>query len=152
MTPVNPYAPPQFEASGKNDKKYDSIGGWLILVSIGLTVTTFANLVEVVRCFALLRADDGSLSMSFLICAMLESGALAIGALVGLVLMFRRSSMFPKFAIGLIVVSLLLSLGDLVFMGPDPDTNSDLVGSLARCAIWIPYFIRSKRVEKTFVN
>ena len=152
MTPVNPYAPPQFEASGKNDKKYDSIGGWLILVSIGLAGTTIGNLVEVVQCFALLGSDDGSLSMSFLICTMLESGALAIGALVGLVLMFRRSSMFPKYAIGLTVVSLLFSLGDLVFMGSDQDTNSELVGSLARCAIWIPYFIRSKRVEKTFVN
>src|ERR1035438_5218167 len=48
MNPVNPYAPPQFETPDKKDKKYERIGGWLILVAIGMTLTTVVNLVALV--------------------------------------------------------------------------------------------------------
>ena len=73
---------------------------------------------------------------------------------------FTKRRRFPKWYIGIAVVSLLFILADaflikLVLPGEpvfDPDTAKELMRSVIMVVIWVPYMLVSKRVKRTFVN
>jgi hypothetical protein len=70
--------------------------------------------------------------------------------------MIKRRDIFPKFVIGLYAYYVVFHLVDYALLQstgakPDPDNGRDIMRSMIAAAIWIPYFIKSTRVQKTFI-
>ncbi|OME90063.1 DUF2569 domain-containing protein [Paenibacillus lautus] len=83
-----------------------------------------------------------------------------IALVFALFLLYRKKRAFPKLMIGYILFSLLTSIVDYVAVsqieilaqGDDGTFMREVTRSILYACIWIPYFIRSKRVRNTFVN
>jgi len=156
------------------------LGGWLILPIIGLFATIIASAGVMLRdVLPLFESDIWSLYTApgvhplwaplFVFVAFCNV-VLFFGAIALLIVLFRKRRIFPKLIIWFYGFSLLAlvapSVVILVFgmdMVPDAGlreevgwTTSGVVGDLVRgvipTAIWIPYFLFSKRVKNTFVN
>ncbi|MEL0551433.1 DUF2569 domain-containing protein [Klebsiella sp. R390] len=139
----------------------ERIGGWLLaplawllvaLLSTSLSLLIFANALMSSRTFALLsEMSTGHL--------LLWVGSLlfAIGmwyyTLWLTFAFFKRRALVPKHYIIWLLVSLLLAIKAFAF-SPITDAMAlrQLVFPLLAAALLVPYFKRSKRVKRTFVN
>ncbi len=73
---------------------------------------------------------------------------------------FTKSRDFPKWYIGITVFSLVLFVADaftikLVLPNEplfDPDDIEELMLSVIRVVVWVPYMLVSKRVKATFIK
>jgi len=144
---------------------FTPLGGWLILVGIGLFLTP---LIIVFNLFN---------SAHFSMAAWNRYGTLAYGAslksqlvfetacdiiLAGyavfcLVLFFNRRDILPRFIIGYYLYALAFCTADYFFASsvshhqlPDSYLKA-VIQSLVLAAIWVPYFLRSSRVQETFI-
>lgn len=147
------------------------LGGWLILPIIHLFGTiglTSYNLLGALENWeglvALLtgQVDPSYRSLVWVVRLSLVSGvAIVAFALYLLVLLFQKKRALPQlmvwFYAGLLAATLIES--GLVLQNPRQWTMEDLSeakSALGRsvflAAIWIPYFLRSRRVRATFVN
>ncbi|MGH8601258.1 MAG: DUF2569 domain-containing protein [Gammaproteobacteria bacterium] len=150
------------------------IGGWLILVVIGLIYSpiqiAYFLMMELWPIFT-----DGTWSvlttsgteayhplwaplLVFEVIGNLGSIALALATLW---FMFKRSRRTPAVAIAWLLWTAAFVIAD--FIGADmipavasqqvdPDTVKQLVRSIVSVCIWVPYFMVSKRVKATFVQ
>lgn len=149
----------------------EGIGGWLILLIVGLVSTVLSNLMATVAALRLI--GDGSwaavttpgnalyhpLFGTLLTFELIGNAAFALYAIVMLVLMFTKSPWFPRGMIAMYVASVLYLVGDLVIGMQVPSVAAEPSGSIAALArsaavalIWIPYLLTSKRVRNTFVH
>ncbi|HKZ21923.1 MAG TPA: DUF2569 domain-containing protein [candidate division Zixibacteria bacterium] len=151
----------------------DKIGGWLILVAIGLIFTslrilllTFKDIIPVFapQTWSVLTTPTSAVYHPLW-------APLLIGELVGnlffvclgivlVVLFFQKRRIFPKLAILYLLANLVFVVGDTLVAGLIPvvaqqdNTSSvkEIVRSVVGAGIWVPYFIMSKRVKSTFVR
>lgn len=144
------------------------VGGWLILVVIGLIASP-------VRILAMLVPIYGSIDYASLHPTMLAFvlGEIAINAVVvlwslaNLFLLFNKSAWFPGSWIGYMALSAVFVPADAVVtkfvvdsigqpMGWDqifdPETTREVMRSIIGAAVWIPYAFISRRVNVTFLN
>jgi hypothetical protein len=146
------------------------LGGWLILVLIGLCATPLLGLWgfrEIGSTLALTNRVGGF--QSGLIYGELAAQIviLLLAPLGLLYLYFGRSARFPGLYIWWLVVSILYTFIDLAAVSiafrdvyeasgtsvwTDPETASTVSRQIIPTAIWIPYMLRSARVKNTFVN
>jgi hypothetical protein len=166
VTDINP-AKPSHRADGPS-----GLGGWLIPVGVGLVlgplrliallVQTFVPMFENGTWEALTSPESSSyhpLWAPILIGELTVNIVFALTYFYLLVLFFRKSPLFPKVFIALILGSLVFILVDTlavsVVLPNEPLFDADTVGELARslvaATIWIPYMLISKRVKNTFV-
>jgi hypothetical protein len=148
------------------------LGGWLILVGIGLVFSPLRIAgIEFTILSVMLDGTWSAISNSTgefynpLLAAIIPiefvvNMAFIFGFIFLIYLFFTKSSIFPRWYIAIYSANLLVILLDAVavkFAVPDqpmfdPDTVKELARSFGACCIWIPYMLRSKRVEATFVN
>jgi hypothetical protein len=147
------------------------IGGWLILPIIGLIFTvcrfslTLKTYVTLFTGPAWERlTTEGSpvyhpLSGPLLIFEAIGNLSFVCAAIVLLVLIFLKHPLLPKMMIGfhvlnLVFVSLDGALASFtpLFASAIPVITEELTRSIISAAIWIPYFLRSRRVKNTFVK
>lgn len=117
------------------------IGGWLIVMMIGLMGSILLEAVSLYIDLAAGTYLEFGLDLCFL-----------SFAIICLVFMFRHSRHFPKLGIALYVFGLLNNLFFYVTHDSPPNTIGSIVGSLIGTAIWVTYLLRSKRVKNTFVR
>ena len=158
--------PREFTAIGTADTKitepaYESIGGWLVLVGIGVTLAALATPI------ALLREGQGyftwsswtdletGITLTFEIIALSTLTALSIALAASF---YTKRKIFPKLYIFVCVFSILYLIADfgLCYSLLDmPIENEDYL-ALSRIAvpsaIWCPYMLISERVKGTFVR
>jgi hypothetical protein len=153
------------------------IGGWLILVLIGLiislisvagTLTDTMNLYKPEVWHTITTYGSEAYHPLFGTWIIYETALnifVIIFTICLLILMFRKSRLFPKLMIFYFVSAVFLQgidyylsyivLTDLPNVSKALGVSPSLEGvmrSAVQGAVWVPYFIRSKRVKATFIN
>jgi hypothetical protein len=132
------------------------IGGWLILPAIGLVCGPVYRAFGIVllQLVGQSLSKEGELQAAFTVVTILSSGMLVFQVFVAITF-FRCLRFVPGLMIALYVALVLENfIGFFVLYSatreyPDP---KDLLASVLAAAIWIPYFLLSRRVKATFVN
>jgi hypothetical protein len=154
-------------------KELEGLGGWLILVGIGIVlspllvfgqgVQNYSNFFSAGSWEALTTPGTQAYNPLWAPIIIGEIGincSIFIAWLFIAYYFFTRSEHFPKWYIGILIFTPSFLLSDALaikFVLPnepvfDPATLKDLGRSFMAALIWIPYMLMSKRVKVTFVN
>jgi len=172
MFPPGIAAPSQGQTQGP----YDSIGGWLIFVAIGLTLFFIRGVIVILMYYVpLFTGKEPLLWLSILfpwspyyqpgivpavVDEMVVNVALIIFAAVNLKFMLNRSKRFPMMLVALLLANVTFVAIDLwlthKLLGSVEYFTFEIIGQVLVCiaaaAIGVPYFLMSKRVKETFVT
>jgi hypothetical protein len=156
--------------------KYDSpqgLGGWLILPIIGLFILPIKIIIvlTMIHLPIFLKGQWDILTNPNSEVYHALWGPILIGEITFniffflfsvflLIILFKKKTYFPKLIITyyilnttiMIIFYYLSGLIPAVAETPDPESARELVRTIIGSAIWIPYFIVSKRVKHTFIN
>lgn len=149
------------------------LGGWLILIQLGLYGTLIMLLVQIINYSIPSISPDiwNTLTSKtsevyhplwgvVIIFELLFNVLLFVYCIYILVNLYRKKSIIPRLMIIFYSASLVVGIIDYLLLSRIPaasklqDTNSlkDIYKSIIACAIWIPYFLKSERVKNTFVR
>ena len=155
------------------DQQYEKIGGWLILVAIGMGLAPLRSLLVVGKTFLPIflterwrvlttpgTAAYHPLWAPILIFEFAGNIVLIVLAVVVAVCLFQKRRILPKLMIGFLLSNLLFVAGDYVVADwipavarqNNPQSLRELAKILFGCLIWVPYFLVSKRVKGTFIR
>jgi len=155
------------------EKNICGLGGWLILVGLGLVITPFRVIATTFPIYQEIFASgtwdtlttEGTEFYSqfwapIILGEVFINACLVIAGFIMLFLFFTKNKFFPKLYIGVAVFSLIFIIIDafsisLVLPNEpifDPETTKELARALAQVLIWVPYMLVSKRVKATFIN
>lgn len=147
--------------------QYDSIGGWLILVAIGLIFSPFRIIYDL---FQLPEVYDSQMwanlialnrydLFGFMLVTHVYNIVFLIYAVLILVLFIRRRSSLPRLITIYFAVNCFMTVTDSLIgaaLDPSlvnqPDHYRNMFSAVFGAAIWIPYFNMSSRVKETFVK
>lgn len=139
----------------------ERIGGWLLgplawllvaLLSASLSLLIFANALMVPQTFSLLSAMSAG-NLILWIASLLFAIAMWYYTLWLTLAFFKRRKVVPKHYIIWLLISLLLAIKAFAF-SPISDVLAlrQLLFPLLAAALLVPYFKRSERVKRTFIN
>ncbi|PQO36591.1 DUF2569 domain-containing protein [Blastopirellula marina] len=177
---MDPYASPAIETKQEDNRstndennKLNGIGGWLILVAIGIVISPIRVAMTILTTYPSIFASGtwsqlttpGSEHYNVL-WAPIIIGEIVINSLQLLAclylayLFFAKKATFPYWYIGLslfVTAFIVVDAFAVKLVLPeapmfDLDTLKELVRSLISCMIWIPYMLSSRRVQATFTN
>ena len=146
-----------------------TIGGWLVLVAFGVTLTPFilGYSIYSMEYFNSLNfehvfnpsSDQYSVSLAaFIIVEMIFNLLFFVFSILNVVLFYQRRSIFPKVFIAYILTNFLFIIIDNVVAMSfnmeafDSETNIELFRRLIYICIWVPYLLISERSKETFVK
>lgn len=147
-----------------------SIGGWLILPAIGITITPLVLLIQIISqghfnqnsWLGLFNHESGEsvLLISMFGAEIIYNFLLFVFSILLLVLFYQRRTNVPILITIFYIISIVAPLVDLLIINqiiPNYLTTSEtsatyksLVQSIISAAIWIPYFNISERAKNTF--
>ena len=155
------------------EKNFDRIGGWLILVALGIIVSPLRIIVQIFPIY-FKSLSDGSWAVlttpgtevynplwaPILFGEMAINGGLVLAWVFIAFIFFSKKKIFPKWYIGILLYTLVFIIVDALAINLvlpnepvfDPDTAKELGRSLIASLIWVPYMLISKRVKATFVK
>lgn len=139
------------------------IGGWLILVGLGVSLTPLRLLYDFFSTDYLL-SGEGWLSMLytkryeyfiFLLLEHIYNVVYLLISVLAVILFFQKRTSAPMLISIIYGVSCVVTIFDTV-LAVQMDSNTtieyrELLRSIVAAAIWIPYLHKSQRVKKTFV-
>lgn len=155
-----------------NQDEFKGLGGWLILVGIGIVIRPILLLATTVPLYLQVFTDgiweaitrEGSeaynpLLSSLLIGEIIYNIVFFSLSLYLIYLFFAKHYFFPRFYIAIVVVSLIIIPLDawLVSLALpnqpmfDSETITEFAQTLISGLIWVPYMLFSKRVKAIFV-
>lgn len=161
------------EAPEGRHREPSGLGGWLILVAIGLVFAPFRVGALVLQLYVPLFRDGNWATLTtpgseqyhvlwapLLIFEIVCNLGFIVAYSVLAFLFFRKSRFFPKTYIALALINLCFIVLDMWFASfvlpdepmLDPDTTKEIARALVSAAIWVPYMIVSKRVRNTFIE
>lgn len=164
---------PIVESNIQPTKSYDGLGGWLVLVCLGLIVAPIRDIVALLTTYGPLMSIDiwegfftaGSDIYNpklgiFVGAEMIINLLLILVDGIALVFFFQRRTIFPKLFIGYLVAKALFLIVDTIVVSHlfpseeafDPETRKAIGQSLFGIIIWVPYMLVSKRVRATFIH
>ena len=147
------------------------IGGWLILITLGLIITPLRIGASLFATFIPIFTGETWKTLTtpgqeayhplwgpLIIFELVGNASFCIWAIYLLWPYFKRKRAFPRLFIIFCLANLGFVLVDLFVAGRipaaaalDPETMREVIKTAIACFIWIPYFIMSKRVAATFV-
>ena len=155
----------------QNEKR--RLGGWLILVGLGVVFSPVRLLMTTLPAYQpLLQSDVWSALTSedspayhplwgpLLVGEITVNLGIFLASLYLIYLFFTRHWLFPSFYIGIVLTSLVFIPADAWLVSIvlqeqpmfDANTTRELVRTLIGALIWIPYMLMSERVKTTFVK
>lgn len=150
----------------EDQKNEAGIGGWLILVLIGLIITPIRIGITLFRDFFPLFDSMSLLEAYPKLGTMIYAEAIGniifgIFAIILLFIMINKDRRFPKLMIIFYVANLIFILADTICVSQMPilekfvdsgDSTKEIVRAVFGTAIWVPYMLLSTRVKRTFVK
>lgn len=158
---------------GEKPNELRGIGGWLILVAIGIVITPFQILKDIGEeaaalyangTYELLTNPESSAYSPFwepyIRAETFINGITLLASIVLIFIFFAKKRFFPKlYIIFLVVSAVLLVMGTLILKLSfpeidvfDSETTRAFVRAGVSVGIWVPYLLVSKRVKATFVK
>ena len=155
------------------DKKLEGLGGWLVLVGLGIVISPLRIIGMVFPVYSEMFSNGSwevlttpgneaynPLWAPILYGEMAVNGALVVAWIFVAFLFFSKKRVFPKWYIGMLLFTLAFIVADALAIKAvlpnepvfDPETVKELGRSLVVSLIWIPYMLVSKRVKATFVK
>ncbi len=143
------------------DSNLKGIGGWLILQVIALALAPLFDLAAIYSNLnflhgatyqPLIAARPG---LAFLILFQAATNATFLMALIGLnVLFYKTRRSFPRGMITYLVAAFVIAFCNHLWTMHfySSVTWNAVFQRLVTAAIWVPYFMNSRRVEQTFVD
>ncbi|WP_157794012.1 DUF2569 domain-containing protein [Paenibacillus donghaensis] len=149
------------------------LGGWLVLVQIGLIITLFRVTLQLLNYnlpsfnaeyWDVLTSKQGELYHPLwgpmIVFETASNLLLLLFSVFSLVLFYRKKATLPRMIILLFCGNLLIGIIDYIFLLNIPllretgqgSSIRDLVRAALICATWVTYFRKSERVENTFVR
>ncbi|MFS1512249.1 DUF2569 domain-containing protein [Chengkuizengella sp. SCS-71B] len=147
------------------------LGGWLILVQIGLYGTILMLIAQIFlyiipsfkpETWSLITSPESvyyhSLLGPLIVFEAVANSLMLIFCIFILFNFYKKKSKLPLLMIFFYSSSLLILTIDMIAIyqitqfEDDESQIRDFVRMLITCLIWIPYFIKSKRVKNTFVR
>ena len=149
------------------------LGGWLILIQIGLWFTLVMLLAQIsqsvlpilnTETWEILTSKDSGyyhpLWGPMIIFEAIYNILFLLFTVYVIVAFYRKKAILPRLMIIFYSLSLTVVIVDSLMLSQIPmarelaDGSSirDIARSAIACAIWIPYFIKSERVQNTFVR
>jgi Protein of unknown function (DUF2569) len=156
----------------QNQRATSGIGGWLVLVAIGVCLTPLRIGAEIVQGVRSLEPSawrvvttPGSpayhpLFGPLIVGEMVANVGLLVWAVVLLYLFFTKRRAFPRSMIAFLIVRVAIQMAD-IFVARSipvaaasigPRVYGSLVGNLLVVFVWVPYFLKSRRVAATFLR
>lgn len=148
-----------------------NIGGWLVLIAIGLTLTPIVVLSEFLfdseyfskSTWSILFSTSENYTLAFyMLFELIFNSIFLIFSILVVVLFFKKRTIAPRLIIIFMAVTLLIAIIDSIlgiYFSPIPATGPEkqefkleIIKKVIQCLIWIPYFIYSRRVEETFTK
>ncbi|WP_341503939.1 DUF2569 domain-containing protein [Gallaecimonas sp. GXIMD4217] len=154
-------------------KELKGLGGWLILVGIGVVITPIRLLVVYLPLYLPLFQDGTWAALTtpgsdyytpyfgaLLIGEILFNTAMLLASCCLIYLFFARHHRFPRLYIALNLTALVFIPLDAWLVTQlfpqepmfDADTAKEFARSLFACLVWVPYMLVSKRVKATFIE
>lgn len=133
------------ESRDRSIRDTDKLAGWLFLPALGLVLGVGTGVLSLMN----VLADSGGL-----VEIVLAAGWIAF-VLVVAWFFFRRHRRAPALYIALLTVNLALTALAFLAAGRTAghhEQNWELFRAVLSAAVWIPYFIKSRRVKMTFVR
>lgn len=149
------------------------IGGWLIVVAVGLVISILQNLGNLIRTLPLLgdsiwpRLTNPASPVYHpywrvvIIYELVAACFYVVANVIAFILFFGKRRAFPIFTVVLIPTLLIIGFIDHYLAGLIPamaETEAHTRGAYLLAVkfitlhLWIPYFLISKRVKATFVR
>lgn len=144
------------------------IGGWLILPAIGLVLGAVQVLRALQEVYEMLADSETLVAVereipemgSLLRLEMAANGILLLAIVVTAILFFSYHRFAPRAFVVFLLLNVVLTIAYVLYaqsvLGahvPHEDLSSgEILSPLLAAGIWIPYFLTSKRVQKTFVR
>ncbi len=159
--------------TAQKEMKYNGIGGWLILLGIGLIISPIKVGITMFRdlwpafsngAWSVLTTPGSHayhpLWAPLLIFEVVGNLGTIVLCLVTLWYFLHKDRVTPQLVIALLVINLIIVGGDFFLSNLIPavaqQSKTGAVKELARsaigAAIWIPYCLLSQRVKATFVG
>ncbi len=154
-------------------KEIEGLGGWLILVGIGIVLSPVKILLLLYPLYSEIflsgaweiLTTPGSEAYNplwgpIVSAEIIINFGLVITWIYIAILFFTKKKIFPKWYLGIIIFSLVfifLDAHSIKIVLPnepvyDPDTVKELVRSFVAAIIWVPYMLKSERVKATFIK
>lgn len=139
------------------------IGGWLILIGIGVVFTPVRVLFELLSDKDFLSGEawltfwysENYGSFTFIFLEHIYNILLLIFSCLLVILFFQRRSSFPLLMSIRLGASAFVAIADTYFVhqiSPEIDMDTKgIIQAIVGAAIWIPYLQTSERVKKTFL-
>ena len=156
-----------------NHNELKGLGGWLILVGIGVVIAPIRLLVTYIPIYKPIFEDgtwEALTSVSSnaynplwgpLLIGEIAYNSIMVAASIYLIyLFFSKHYLFPKLYIVIVATSLVFIPVDAWLVTKilptkpmfDPETTKEIIRVLIGGLIWVPYMLISKRVKATFVE
>ncbi|USR65240.1 DUF2569 domain-containing protein [Providencia stuartii] len=156
-------------ASPKPKPELTGIGGWLILPMLGIVLSViilpfaiYGQNIQVIEYWDELTNSQSDtfipLFKELIYFELLGNAILYTLLLFLCYVFFTKKKLTIKIYIFFQLFALVLTISDIILAGVLLDLEveasdiRDIFRALIGCAIWIPYFLVSKRVKNTFVN
>ena len=156
-----------------NGKSYSKIGGWLILCAVGLVLYPAQSLYSLITELIPVVFSDNwaaltsptnpgyhSLWAPLVMAELIGTIVFFICSIVVVIFFFRRHHRVPKLIIVFMIANMIFVSADYFIINfflirtnsVNVDTTINFVRTVVAGAIWIPYFMFSQRVAKTFTR
>lgn len=138
----------------------NGLGGWLILVAIGIVCSPILLFYQVATIYVPLFNDLDNFGETFalvLIVEIIVTLGLFLFTIYLAYLFFSKNYKTPKLFIifhivyFFIVVTEVVTISRLFDLEIDSEDMKEIAKQIISCMIWIPYFLVSVRVKNTFV-
>jgi serine/threonine protein kinase len=161
------------EEATAEEKKLEGLGGWLIVVGIGIIISPFRIVTQVFSVYPEIFSNGSWAALTTpgteaynplwapIICGeMVINGGLVLASIFSAFLFFSKKKIFPKWYIGTSIFSLAFVVVDALVVKSvmpdvplfDAETTKEFGRSLIAALVWVPYMLVSKRVKITFVR